>query len=76
MYSDVYVEWGGVWEMVSQEKPQDAPVPAKVMTLHSVCEHLLMEVLSGQYICFYYLNCHYHKNFTVHSPLMGIYPIP
>ena len=47
----------------------------EVMTLHSGCEHSLVEVLSGRYICFYWLNCHYHKNFTVHSPLIGIYQI-
>lgn len=79
MYSDICVEWGGVWEEVldgfHKKSPEDAPVPAKVMTLHSVCEHLLMEVLSRRYICFYWLNCHYHKNFTVHSPLVGIYQI-
>lgn len=49
-----------------KQSPEDAPVPAEVMTLYPVCAHLLMEELSRQYIYFYWHNCHCHN---IHSPL-------
>lgn len=55
-----------------KKSPED--VPAKVMTLHSVCEHLLMEVLSRRYICFYWLNWLHRKKFHSQLSLVGFLP--